>query len=174
MSKFFEKFYFLCDFLKLTGEKQEDIEQQLKANYTKDDKKLSKFLGDTKGEITLLLWLGRKYGIAEEKACKKKEEKTFNKIKNIVYTSEEPPPTSQDSEESIEEDQEFSTFTSDILAEIEPNELKAKDPLIYKNPNASTKKKTKMKNKAKHTIISAPDDAVLHQTRSQSQKMNTS
>src|SRR5205809_4834136 len=120
MSKFFEKFYFLRDFLKLTGEKQEDIKQQLKAHYTKDDKKLSKFLGDTKGEITLLLWLGKKYGIAEEKARKKREEKSFNKIKNIISTSEEPPPTSQDSEEVIEEDIEFSNFTSDILAEIEP------------------------------------------------------
>src|SRR6266536_3018413 len=106
MSKFFEKFCFLHDFLQLTGENQNNIEQQLKAHYTKDDRKLSRFLGDNKGEITLILWLGKKYGIAEEKARKKKEEKTFNKIKNIISTSEEPPPTSQDSEESIKKDQE--------------------------------------------------------------------
>ena len=78
MSKFFEKFYFLRDFLKLTGEKQNDIEQQLKTHYDKEDRKLSKFLGDTNGEITLLLWLGKKYGIAEEKARRKKENKSFN------------------------------------------------------------------------------------------------
>ena len=87
MSKFFKKFNFLRDFLTLTGEKQNTIERQLKALYTKDDKKLSKFLGDTKGEITLLLWIGKEYGKAEEKARKKKEETTYNKIKDIIFTS---------------------------------------------------------------------------------------
>ena len=75
MSKFFEKFDFMKNFLLNAGETQDKLEQQISQLFTKEDAKLASFLGDKEGVSTLLIWIGKEYGILKERDKWKKKEK---------------------------------------------------------------------------------------------------
>ena len=60
------------NFLLHTGETQEKIEQQVENLFTKEVAKLASFLGDNEGVSTLLIWIGKEFGILKERERWKK------------------------------------------------------------------------------------------------------
>src|SRR5438034_5369785 len=88
MSKFFEKFDFMENFLLNAGETQDELEQQISQLFTKEDAKLASFLGDKEGVSTLLIWIGKEYVILKKHDKWKKKEKICKNIWKIINKNE--------------------------------------------------------------------------------------
>src|SRR6266498_5315883 len=82
MNSFMKKFAFLSHFLKLSGDDQSSIEQQLKVFYPQELLTISQFIGDNEFATTFFLWIG--YSFAQEA---KKSSKLFKKTMDSLNAS---------------------------------------------------------------------------------------
>src|SRR6266496_4317096 len=82
MNSFTEKFAFLNHFLKIPGDDQTTIEQQLRAFYPQELLTIFKFIRDKDFDTTFFLWIG--YTFAQKA---KKSSKLFKKTLDSLNAS---------------------------------------------------------------------------------------
>jgi hypothetical protein len=91
----------------------------------KDDKKLSTFLGDTGGDITLFIWIGRQLGKILERDKTKKEDDIFKNIQLLLVDNppgaeQHPPYDQQYYDENLDETKEPTAMETSPIPPLTP------------------------------------------------------